>query len=304
LGAAWFDSVGVYRLIRQSRLDVFHGPSFILPFRKPPGVRYVLTVHDLAMWKVPQHYSAPLLGYYRWRVPPSVALADSIMVISKSTKRDLVSLLGVAPELVHVVYPGVKPVFQTGQPHSTQPMVAEPYFFSVCTHRRKNMDGALEAFAQLVAERKDTRTILVIAGSLSPDHVRELEQTAQRLGVSARLKLLGYVTDEELADLYRRAIASLYPSLYEGFGLPVVESMACDCPVITSDVSSMPELLPDGEWLVDFNSTEAIKQKMATLVDLSKAQRAELIRRNREFSRQFTWENAAKQTLDVLTGQV
>jgi glycosyltransferase involved in cell wall biosynthesis len=301
-GAAQFDCFRVQRLICRSKVDVYHAPAHILPVRRLPGVKYVVTFHDLATRVLPQQYGWQHKLYYRLQIPRSLKLADAIIADSHNTKRDIIKFYHTPAEKIHVVHLGVGDQFVEGVTKVGGRLMPEKYFFSITTHpKRKNVLGALRAFATF-ADR--TKLKYVIAGLIDDAQRQEVVDLATSLGLSDRVQLFGYADDQQLINLYHHAEFMIYPSFYEGFGFPVVEAMACGTPVITSNSSSLPELMLNDEWLVNPADIGDIAAKMQRMIALDPARRCELIERNAAHARTFTWEKCARQTVAVLEGVV
>ena len=300
VGAAQFDCFRVQRLICQSKVDVYHAPAHILPVRRMPGVKYVVTFHDLATRVLPQQYGWQHKLYYRLQIPRSLKLADAVIADSHNTKRDIIKFYGTPAEKIHVVHLGVGDQFIEGAAKAGERLIAEKYFFSITTHpKRKNVLGALRAFATFANK---TGLKYVIAGLIDDAQRQEVVDLAAALGLSNRVQLFGYADDKQLINLYHHAEFLIYPSFYEGFGFPVVEAMACGSPVITSNTSSLTELMLTDEWLVNPADISDIAAKMQRMIALAPAKRRELIERNEQHARTFTWEKTARQTIAVLEG--
>ena len=297
LGAAWFDCLRVQRLIRRAHLDVFHGPSHFLPLRKFAGVKYVVTIHDLSFRVMPEQYDWKHRWYFGWQLARSLKMADAIAADSHNTKKDIIHFYGIPEERIHVVHLGVAEHFLRAARPSGERLIADKYFFSVTTHpSRKNVLGALKAFAMFA---RQSPLKYVIAGVISREQQQELFACADRLGLRDRIVLFGYAEDEQLINLYRHAEFLAYPSFYEGFGLPVVEAMACGCPVIVSQASSLPELMPDKEWLVDPYNPADMAGKMQRLLALSTDGRQAVIEKNQKHVRGFTWDKTAGRMIEI-----
>jgi glycosyltransferase involved in cell wall biosynthesis len=296
-GAAWFDSIQTHKLIRQSRPNIFHAPSHILPLRKLRGVKHVVTIHDLAFRVFPEHYDWKHRIYYGWQVARSVRLADCIVADSHNTKRDIIRFYRIPPERIKVVHLAVAGhYFQAAETQQPRP-VAEKYFLAVTTHpKRKNVLGALRAFATFASQSDVT---YVVAGPMNESQQRESLALASQLGVRDRVRLWGYADGRQMALLYQNAEFTIYPSFYEGFGMPVAEAMACRCPVITSNTSSLPEIMPDGDWLVNPHDIGDMASKMQRMLALSPEARRRIGERNQQHARLFTWEKAARQMIEI-----
>jgi len=227
--------------------------------------------------------------------------ATRIIVSSRSVARDVVRTLGV-PESRIVVNPhGVSSTFFRRSADEIRRVTQKhriplPYCLMVAAFsKRKNVHRVLHAYAALKRENK-LESALVLAGSLK--HWAEGRQVVERLNLSDKVVLTGYVPDEDLPALYSGARMLIYPSLIEGFGLPLLESMACGTPVITSNVSSMPEIAGDAALLVDPEDVDDIKERMAQL-DADQGLRRRLSRKGLQRVKPFTWERAARTLLDV-----
>jgi len=297
LGAALFDSLRVQRLIRQANLDIFHGPSHFLPLRKLAGVKYVVTVHDLAFRVMPEQYGWKHRWYFGWQVARSLKMADAVAADSLNTKKDIIRFYGLPEERIHVVHLGASEQFSQMAERPGERLIAGRYFFSVTTHpARKNVLGAMEAFARFAA---GSDLSYVIAGLMGEPQRRELLACAERLGIQQKIRLFGYADDQQLINLYCHAEFFIYPSFYEGFGLPPVEAMACGCPVIASNTSSLPEVMPDDQWLVDPYDIGNMAQKMQRMLALSPDERRQIGAGNQRHARNFTWEKTAARMIEI-----
>ncbi len=284
------------------RVDLFHATDFTLP-PTLPGTVTLLTVHDLSFVRAPETATPVLKAYLDRVVPRSVRRASHVLADSQATKDDLVALYGVAPEKVSVLLSGVSAHFRPVQDPAVRAAVRErygipaaPYIFSVGTVQpRKNYARLMEALAALGPEAGDIR--LVIAGGRgwldSP-----IYDAVRALGLEGRVHFTGFVDDADLPALYSDALCLAYPSLYEGFGFPVLEAFACGTPVITSKLSSMPEVAGDAALLVDPYDVGALTAALKRLLS-DPALRAELVRRGYRQAEQFTWARAASQLAGI-----
>ncbi|MGD1992853.1 MAG: glycosyltransferase family 1 protein, partial [Anaerolineae bacterium] len=279
------------------RVDLFYSPDFVLP-PTLPGARTVLTVHDLSFLHYPDHFVPKLVRYLSRVVPRSVARADRVLADSEATRADLIRLMDVAPEKVTVLYSGVDPRFRPlPEPGERERLTAQygigprPYVLSVGTLQpRKNYLHLIRAFSQLSGDVE-----LVIAGGRGWLYEEVLAEAERR----ERVQVLGFVPDADLPALYRGAALFAFPSFYEGFGLPVLEAMACGVPVVCSNVSSLPEIAGQAALLVDPHDEVALAEAVyrgLTDEDLRK----ELVTQGLERADGFTWERAARQLLGVL----
>ncbi len=278
-------------------VDLFYSPDFVLPPTRP-GTRTLLTVHDLSFLRYPDHFVPKLVRYLERVVPASVARADRVLADSEATRADLIRLLGTPPEKVEVLYSGVDARFRPErEPGERERLRARygldrPYVLSVGTLQpRKNYVRLIRAFVRL----PDTGRGLVIAGGQGWLYESVLEEAARH---PDRVRVLGFVEDADLPALYRGADLFVFPSFYEGFGLPVLEAMACGVPVVCSGVSSLPEVAGDAALLVDPEDEDGLRGAMERALE-DEGLRREMAARGRARAAQFTWERAARQLLEV-----
>lgn len=282
------------------RRQVFHSPDFVLPPQLTG--RSLLTVHDLSFLRTPQYANARQRAYLEKVVPRSVQRADLILADSAATQRDLEELLGVPGNKTQVLYPGIGPEYRPAAEAQRARVRAEykiegPFLLTVGTlEPRKNHPGLMRAFA-LALERGKLPHKLLIAGGHGWDE-EPIFTTAERLGLGDRLRFLGFVPEADLPGLYGLAELFLYPSFYEGFGLPPLEAMACGVPVVTSDRASLPEVVGEAGCLVDPEDEERLAELILELVD-SPQKRREMARRGLEQAGRFRWQASAQQLVEV-----
>jgi glycosyltransferase involved in cell wall biosynthesis len=275
--------------------DVFYSPDFVLPPSR--AKRKILTVHDLSFKRVPETAVPSLKWYLEGAVPRAVKRADLIFADSDATRADLIELFGAAAERVQTLYSGVEDLFRPVTDAEVLRAVrcrhalTKPFILSVGTiEPRKNLVRLIEAYSRL---RQIVDLDLVIAGGRGWMY-DQIYRSPEEFGVGRNVRFLGYVPEADLPALYSLATLFVYPSLYEGFGLPVLEALACGAPVITSDNSSLPEVAGDAAILVDPRDTEALKEAMARLAD-DETMRVDLSRRGPERARKFSWDASARQ---------
>jgi glycosyltransferase involved in cell wall biosynthesis len=276
-------------------LDLFHSPDFLLP--PVLRARTVLTVHDLSFVRVPEYAHPSVHEYLVQGVPRSARRADLILAVSVATQRDVVELLGVPEDRVQVIYEGVDARFRPVEDEQTLAAVRRryglerPFILGLGTlEPRKNFTGLIEAFARL-RERRHLEHELVIVGRRGWLYEPVFERV-QALGVERQVRFLGFAADEHLPAIYTLASCLAYPSFYEGFGLPVLEAMACGTPVVTSQSSSLPEVAGSAAILVDPHDADSLVDALDRVL-FDDALRAELRAAGRERVRRFTWERAA-----------
>jgi glycosyltransferase involved in cell wall biosynthesis len=281
--------------------DVLFVPAHVLPLIHPR--RSVVTVHDVGYLSYPEAHRSADRRYLDWSTRWNAHQATAVLADSQATKDDLVRAYGVDPGKVHVVYLGrdeaVAPVTDRVRLADVQCRygIATPYLFYVGTLQpRKNLARVIDAFARVAGRLGDVQ--LVLAGKRGWLY-DDLFAQVTRLGLERRVVFPGYVDDADLAALLSAALALVFPSLYEGFGIPVLEAGACGLPVITSNTSSLPEVAGDAALLVDPHDVDAIAEAMYRLATDPEL-RAELARRGQENVKRFSWEKCARETLAVL----
>ena len=290
--------------IAKAGADVFHATTGSAPL----GYRgtTVATAHDLAIYLHPEWFPGAQFFSRRFVVPASLRRAARVIAVSASTKRDLMEVFGLPSEKIAVVHEGVEAAppeaWERGKPHG----LAKPYLLFLGTvEPRKNVEGLVRAYASL-AERFPQlvgETELVIAGARgwkSGKAFAAIDAANKALGRKGpRVRVLGYVPEKEKPALMAGALAFVFPSRYEGFGLPVLEAMALGVPVITSNVSSLPDIAGGGAaLLVDPEKPAELSLALKHLLE-DDAKRAELGRRGLERSTEFDWDKTAGETLEV-----
>ncbi len=284
--------------------DALFVPAHVLPVVHPR--RSIVTVHDLGYLHFPEAHPPFERWYLHWSTLFNGHAAARVLALSETTKADLFRHYGVPPEKVRVVYPGLRegmgPVEDEGRVREVLARygVRKPYFLYVGTLKpRKNLLRLVRAYARFApAEREGARPSLVLAGKPGWQH-EALAREVERLGLEEWVLFPGYIADADLPALYTGALAFVFPSLYEGFGLPLVEAMACGTPVIASRTSACGEVAGDAALLVDPLSEEEIAGALARIAQ-DAGLRAALAARGRERARAFSWERAAQEVLDVL----
>jgi glycosyltransferase involved in cell wall biosynthesis len=284
--------------LRRQRLDLYHSPAFFLPLGwRGPAVVSIFDVTFLRLresWKPGRRVMYLSLAL---QAPLAARQARRIITLSRHSARDIARLLRVPLDKIAVVPAAPRDVFHRApDPRAIADVQRRygRYFLSVgVLAPQKNLERVLRAFAQV----RDGATQLVLAGRPAGDYAAAvLRPLARTLGVERRIIFAGATDDEALRALYHAAVALVYPSLGEGFGLPLVEAMACGCPVLTSNVSSMPEVAGDAALLVDPRDVTAVSGALERLLD-APALRADLVARGRARAALFTWDEAARQTL-------
>jgi len=292
--------------IARTRPRVYHAtePNGLILW---PGTATVATLYDLIPLRQPQaHFPIrrpdQRRGYARYL--RLLQRADHLIAISEATKQDAVERLHIAPERISVTYLAVDAAHFYPRPdEEVESLIARyrlrrPYFLHVgASTYTKNTDALVRAFV-LFAQRNGSAHALYIAGKWNPDALADLQSSYQDLMTHDLLRVLGFVPDADLPALYSGADALAYPSLLEGFGLPVLEAMRCGTPVLTSNTSSLPEVGGDAALYADPHSIESMAAGLQRLAD-SPSLRADLRKHGLRRAQLFSYERAAAQTWDV-----
>jgi glycosyltransferase involved in cell wall biosynthesis len=291
------------RVVARSQPDLCHFTNALAPLwlNRP----YVLSIYDATLFLYSRYHPRTRLLAIRLLLPMAARRASAVITISDSARQDLLQVLKIPPEKIHVVY-GAAPqhfrqVTNAGQLASLRQKYGLPEQFLLYVgtlEPRKNLTRLVQAFSQLKAQGHPHK--LVLAGPWGWS-MNGFHQQIEELNLADRVQLLGYIPDEDLPGLYSLATAFVFPSLYEGFGLPPLEAMACGTPVLSSRNSSLAEICGDAAYLVDPRDVENLAEGLRRVVadaDL----RAQLSESGRRRAQEFSWERAARETAAVYEG--
>jgi len=290
-----------WRLWRD-RLDLFHATHYVLP----PLLRgkAVVTIHDIIHLLYPQFLPSRAAHIYaRAMIRRALRRADRIITVSYNSKRDLVDYFSVPPSRIEVIYNGVSPRFHPRIEARERERIAEKYslprpylLFLGGEKPHKNVQGVVRAFAEAI-RRTPLSHALALAGPL-PKNSARLEALIAALDLNERVCRPGVVEEEDLPGMFAGADIFLYPTLYEGFGLPVVEAMACGTPVLTSATSALQEVAGGYAYLVDPMDVDAISRGIVALTTDGQL-RSDLVELGKKRALDFSWDKAAERTLEV-----
>ncbi|HEX7859907.1 MAG TPA: glycosyltransferase family 1 protein [Verrucomicrobiae bacterium] len=291
-------------IARQLELDVLHVPSYRrLMWRKPCPL--VATIHDLAPFRVSGKYDIARMFYGRVVVKHLARRQDEIITVSHNTALDIEQFFKISKSDLRVIHNGIehdrffpRPAEEARAFVSQKYRLNKPFFLYVARleHPGKNHRRLIEAFERF---KEQTQSDWILAFGGSDWHGAELIHA--RIAESAYgsdIRTLGFISNDDLPQLYSAAEAFVYPSLYEGFGLPPLEAMACGCPVISSERGSLGEVVGDAAWIVEPEDVEDICDALIKLQSEPKS-RAALVQKGLAHSREFSWERAARETLAV-----
>jgi glycosyltransferase involved in cell wall biosynthesis len=295
----------IYATLFTGHVDIYHGPDFVLPPINGK-VRNVVTVHDLAFVEHPEYVTTQSATFLNKVVPEAVAAADVVAVVSHAMSQTLIEHFKIPPEKITIIPSGIQPYFRR---------ITDPILLAATHHKFElkhplvlgvgtlepcnNHHGLIKAFhkAQSAAGNKSRPAMLVLTGGLGWLH-DETQQLIAKLKLENKVRILGHVTDLELITLYSMADVFVFPAFYAGFGVPLVEAMACGTPVITSNTSSMLEVAGDAAILIDPHKTDQITRAMLRVLE-SEQLREALQRKGYAQAQRFTWPKAASKMLSV-----
>jgi glycosyltransferase involved in cell wall biosynthesis len=295
-----WEQVGLPASVRRLRLDVLHSPHYTMPLRH--SAQSVVTFHDLTFLLYPELHQVAKRIFFPAMMRWSARHAKRIITVSESTRRDLVRMLGVSPDRVTAVLSAADRDYRPAPAAEVADVCVrygirpgEYLLYVGVLEPRKGIDRLIEAFSRVTPTAGGLA--LVIAGKRGWMYDRIFAQVAA-LGLQERVRFPGYVPRADLPALYSGARAFVYPSRYEGFGLPVLEAMSCGTAVVTTNVSSMPEVAGDGALLVDPEDVPGLAAALGRVVHDGRL-REELSCRGQARAASFSWERCARETLGV-----
>lgn len=298
----FFYSLPIDLFSKKSERDdlVFHGTNFIsLP---TCYAKQVITIHDLAFMKFPNVVEQNIYDYMMRWVPYSIKHADHLIAVSENTKRDILEYFDYPEDKIHVVYSAAderykKQLDDTIEQVKLKYSLPNKYFLYLGTlEPKKNLPIIIEALAKLKNEYGSQQKLVVVGAKgwkFNPIFERVTE-----LGLEEDVIFTGYIADEDLPAIYSGATAFTFPSFYEGFGIPLLEAMQCEIPVIASNASCIPEVVGDGGILLDPNDVDGWTKAMHK-ISTNALLHEEYIRKGLNQASKFSWEKTAQQTIEV-----
>ena len=288
--------------LKKLKVRVLHSPNYITPLFKL-GFKVIVTIHDLTFYLFPEKFTVTKRLLFKYMLPLFIKISDKIIAVSNNTKKDILKFFKISESKVIVTFESY-PEYYTYNNDSNDQNILTKYgigskylLFVGMIEPRKNILSILKSFKEIDS---DLELDLVIAGKKGW-YYKEIElylEKLLRIGIKNKIIFTGYVSEPELKYLYQNAFIFIYPSIYEGFGIPPLQAMACKVPVITSNLSSLPEVVGDAAIMVNPYDINKISEAIRTLYnDLDK--RSELVNKGVIQSKKFSLENFAKNTIDV-----
>lgn len=293
-----WDQLGLPLVSMFKTLDLLFVPAFSCPLFY--GGKKVAVVHDLVGKIFAQNFSSSAKIYWSQLLPYSFKKATHLIAISENTKKDLIKYLKISEEKISVIYLAANPIYQSVKDINKAAQILKkynihsPFILSVGTvEPRKNYDRLIQAFAS--AKRKDE--LLVIVGRFGWRWQASID-LVKRLRLEEKVLFLNYLPEKDLLYLYNTCLFFIFPSLYEGFGLPVLEAMNCGAPVVVSNTSSLPEVVEEAGLYIDPYDVGDIKEKIEMLLN-SESLQAELKEKSLRQAKKFSWRKTAQETAGV-----
>ncbi len=284
------------------RVDLYHATHYVLPLMVPCPV--VVTIHDIIHLLYPEYLPNQLAFHYAERmIHRSLQRGNRIIAVSENTRSDLMHYFSIGGEKIEVIHNGIEECFR--RPVAAAELTSwmerlgleRPYLLFVGNPKpHKNLDNVIKAYAAALRRHEFPHPLVCVGGRGNTEF--KIRQRAEQLGIGNRVLLLGHVDQQALPAIYQGAALFLYPTLYEGFGLPVVEAMASGVPVITSDTSSLKEIAAGYADLVNPLDIDGMAQAIVQAVR-DQDHRTTLAKLGRRRAEDFRWDKAARQTLEV-----
>jgi glycosyltransferase involved in cell wall biosynthesis len=288
------------QLIKRSGVDLLHSMHYTRPVRLPCAS--VVTFHDMTFFLYPELHTRAKRLFFPLAIRASARQADALTAVSESTRQDAIRILGISPEKIAATQLGVDPAFRPINDAGFKRVIAEKYdlperfiLYVGLLEPRKNLPMLIRAYKRLIDGGENFKLVLV--GRYGWRY-EELLRQINNLDLEGMVHFTGYVSQEDLPLVYNLSSLFVYPTLYEGFGLPALEAMACGVPVITTDVSSLPEIVGEAGILVPVNNVEALYGAMIAVLG-DEDLRRKMINKGIQRAAKFTWEQTAKLTFQV-----
>lgn len=290
------------RACHQYNIDLLH-IQYIAPlYGLPPYTKLLNTIHDISWKFVPEHIRAIDKFLLNTLIPPSIKRSDAIITVSKHSKYAINQIFGTDLDKIHSLYNGgyidhIPTVMTASKP--VRLVLKEEYILYLGSLQpRKNIPTALKAFAKYISSHPESQLKFIIAGGKGYNYDTQIDDTISQYDLKDKVIFLGFITDEEKILLLKQAKAFIYLSLYEGFGIPLIEAMSLNTPVIASNTSCLPEVVDNAAILVDPYDIDSVAKAITTFVHnplIAKEYREKGLER----AKIFTWHNMVQQTYDV-----
>ncbi|HEY5562000.1 MAG TPA: glycosyltransferase family 1 protein [Clostridiaceae bacterium] len=299
----FWDEVNMPNILKNKEIDLYHVPQNGIGLPKEKNCSFVITLHDVIPFKMPETVGEKYLKIFLEEVPKIIPLCDGIITVSNFSKNDIAETFNYPKEKIHVTYLASEDIYHPLNKEKCKSFIKENY--SIAPNfllyiggfsPRKNILGLIEAFSK-VNQTFDKELKLVIVGKLGKSYDIYKER-AEKLGVADSVIFTGFIPITDLPYFYNACEIFVYPSFYEGFGLPPIEAMACGTPVITSSITSIPEVVENAAILIDPHDINALSESIIMCLSDSDLRKT-LIQRGLLKTSKLSWKETAKQTVEI-----
>lgn len=300
---ALFEQIVFLYLVKKYNLDILHSPGYVCPLLDINCAK-VVTIFDLQYFHFPKNFSFPKRIYWQFFIPLSAKKAHKIITVSSYSKSDICNNLKIVPEKVEVIPLAVDPIFFREKKEKVTSISAggvlklpEPFILSVSTFNpHKNIEKLIDAFSLLKKNAKIPHKLILVG--IKQRNFYSIVRRIKNLNLSKEVIILTNLPTEYLPDIYSRADLFVFPSFFEGFGLPPLEAMACSCPVVSSNATALPEVVNGGAILFNPINVEELAEAIVTVITNPEVKK-QLIFRGLQVVRRYSWTFTAKETLRV-----
>lgn len=302
-GSSFWDEVNIPNILKDNEIGLYHVPQNGVGLPKEKKCPFVITLHDVIPYKMPETVGDRYLKIFNEEIPKIIPLCDGIITVSEYSREDISKAFNYPKEKIHVTYLAAEDIYKPLDRALSSKLVEDYYSISGDYilyvggfSPRKNIVGLIEAFSKLLdVYKKDIK--LVIAGKQGKSY-SIYKKRAEDLHIENKVLFPGFISLEHLPYLYNAAKLFVYPSFYEGFGLPPIEAMACGTPVVTSNVTSIPEVIKDSGIIIDPNNVEDLASAMHNVIDDYNL-REKLIIRGLVRAAELSWQQTALNTVEA-----
>lgn len=299
----FWNEVNIPNILKDNEVDLYHVPQNGIGLPKYKNCPFVITLHDIIPYIMPETVGEVYLKLFSEQIPDIVSICDGIITVSNFSKEDIIKKFNFPEEKIFVTHLAAEDIYKPFDKKISKKIIQENYHINEDYilyvggfSPRKNIIGLIEAFSKLISKRKNNIK-LVIAGKYGKSYI-DYKQRSIDLHIENDVIFPGYVSIEHLPFLYCASTIFVYPSFYEGFGLPPIEAMACGVPVVTSNVTSIPEIVKDAALLIDPRNIDDISYCIEKILE-DKSLEEELIKKGFNRASELNWESTAKKTIDA-----
>lgn len=297
----FWDEVNIPNILKTKDIDLYHVPQNGIGLPKTKVCPFVITLHDIIPYKMPETVGDRYLKIFTEEIPRIIPMCDGIITVSHYSKQDIVNYFNFPPEKIFVTHLANEDIYKPLNKDTCKEFIKKTYgieddyiLYVGGFSPRKNIVGLIEAFSKLISKLKNTKIKLVIAGSKGKSY-SIYKKTTEDLSIQNNVIFPGFIPLEHMPLLYNASKIFIYPSLYEGFGLPPIEAMACGIPIIASNLTSIPEVVGDAAMLINPYDIEELSNAMYHIIE-NKNLENQLIKKSLLRSSHFNWIKTAEKT--------